>query len=593
MSGKSLLAGLLTSLAVAGAALPARAACKLDMLAQVPVTMKGLDPVISAKINGLDANLVLDFGAFFGSISRSRAEHFHLKIGNLPPYLQVRGVNGAADVGLATASQFTLLGRPFPNTQFLLGGPEFGPSVDGVIGRNFLMIADAEIDLANGMVRLFDPKGCGGQPLAYWAGPGAPYSVVELESPRYRTDQILGKAQVNGVSLRVGFDSGASTSVLTLRAAARAGIRRDAPGVVAAGLTGGFGRHSIETWIAPVSDFKIGDEEIKNTRLRIGALELDDVDMLIGADFMLSHHLYVARGQNRLYFTYNGGPVFRLDVDRTLAAPAAPTDAAKGADEPKDAAAYARRAAAFSARREYEQAIADLTRAMALDAKDPQLPYDRAIARLQNRQPLLGMSDLDEALKLKPDFTLALLARGRLKLLAHDAPGALPDFEAALKLDPALRIQVAQIYEGSELFEPAIAHYDRWIADNPKDERLAFALNGRCWARAQINRDLDKALADCDRALKLRPNTASLLDSRGLVHLRLAQYALAIADYDQALKLQPKEAWSLYGRGVAELRTGKTTEGQADLKASAELAPLLAERAKRIGVTAEPGKDVK
>ena len=50
---------------------------------------------------------------------------------------------------------------------------------------------------------------------------------------------------------------------------------------------------------------------------------------------------------------------------------------------------------------------------------------------------------------------------------------------------------------------------------------------GRCWARALTGRDLDKALADCDRALRLAPKTPEFLDSRGLVHLRRVVQPLA------------------------------------------------------------------
>src|SRR5262249_18166067 len=58
--------------------------------------------------------------------------------------------------------------------------------------------------------------------------------------------------------------------------------------------------------------FKIGDEEIQHTKLRFGDLTLPDTDMLIGADFFLSHRVFVATSQRKLYFTYNGGPVFNL-----------------------------------------------------------------------------------------------------------------------------------------------------------------------------------------------------------------------------------------------------------------------------------------
>jgi hypothetical protein len=74
-------------------------------------------------------------------------------------------------------------------------------------------------------------------------------------------------------------------------------------------------RARYSTWlprIAPFQSFRIGGEEIRNTRLRIGDTGLDDVDMLLGADFFLSHRIYVANSQNKVYFTYKGGPVLDL-----------------------------------------------------------------------------------------------------------------------------------------------------------------------------------------------------------------------------------------------------------------------------------------
>jgi hypothetical protein len=32
--------------------------------------------------------------------------------------------------------------------------------------------------------------------------------------------------------------------------------------------------------------------------------------MLLGADFFLSHRIFVSNEQHKVYFTYNGGPVF-------------------------------------------------------------------------------------------------------------------------------------------------------------------------------------------------------------------------------------------------------------------------------------------
>jgi len=40
--------------------------------------------------------------------------------------------------------------------------------------------------------------------------------------------------------------------------------------------------------------------------------DLPDADMLLGSDFFVSHHVFVANSQHKLYVTYNGGPVFNL-----------------------------------------------------------------------------------------------------------------------------------------------------------------------------------------------------------------------------------------------------------------------------------------
>ena len=70
---------------------------------------------------------------------------------------------------------------------------------------------------------------------------------------------------------------------------------------------------------------------------------------------------------------------------------------------------------------------------------------------------------------------------------------------------------------------------------------------------AYVTHDLDKAMADCDAALKLQPGEGGMIDSRGLVWLQKGDYQKAIADYDRALALSPRMAESLYGRGLARM----------------------------------------
>ena len=197
------------------------------------------------------------------------------------------------------------------------------------------------------------------------------------------------------------------------------------------------------------------------------------------------------------------------------------------------------------------------------------------------------MADLGEALKLKPHDRDALMLRGGLYLSTHDSVRARADFDAALRQapnNPDVLMSIAGAYVQAGQFETAVREYDRAIVALPKSAPLAIALNNRCWARAMWGKELDGALADCDAALKKGPRTSRILDSRGLVLLRMGQYDAAIETYDEAIRLQPKSAWSLHGRGVARHHKGLKAEGDADLAAAAVLAPDLAARAKRLGI---------
>ena len=587
MTIRSMLLALAAAL-VAALGEPAAAKCELQKAAELPVTMVGLRPTIAAKINGADVRLFIDSGSFFNTLNPDAAQRLGLRTEPLPPYLQVHGLTGAADVKLGVARTFEIMGASGHQADFLVGEHSIG--ADGLIGQNMLAKYDVEYDFANGVVRLFVPKDCGSANLAYWSGGAANFIPIHPIAPP--SNHIVGPVSINGVKIEALFDTGTPRSGMTLGAAKRAGVRTDAAGVVSAGAGGGVGARTIDTWLAPFDSFAIGGETVKGTKLRVADFEIGDADMLLGTDFFLSHHIYVARSQDRLYFTYNGGPVFNLE--QPAAGPQPPPGAAATASgaptgapnpTPTTAAEFSRRAAASVARHEYEPAIADYTQAIALAPTDAQSFYDRGVARIMNHQPVVAMGDLDEALKLKPDNTAALMLRGELRLQSKDEAGALADFAAALKLDPSVSLRVGGAYARAGHYQTAILDFDSWISTHPRNEDLAGALSERCRARVMLGVELDKALSDCNEALHYRPGASDYLAGRGLVKLRLGQLDAAISDFDGAIRLQPKAAWALYGRGVAELRKGVKDKGAADLAAAAAADPHLADRATKAGIT--------
>jgi tetratricopeptide (TPR) repeat protein len=575
--------------------------CKITRTPDIPVTMSGLRPMVRAQINGQDALLVVDSGAFFSFLTPAAAGQFQLPQQAFPG-LTVEGVGGHESARVVRVRKFTFIGHTWDDLEFVVAGSEFGGGAVGLLGQNVLSIADVEYDLANGVIRLVKPKGdCKRTTLAYWAGAAQkPYSVIDIESATSAQLHTKSVAYLNGAKLRVIFDTGAAQSILTLGAAKQAGITPQSAGVTDGGQSYGLGHRLNQTWITRFASFKIGDEEIRNAQLRFGNIDLLGADMLIGADFFLSHRVYVASSQNQLYFTYNGGPVFDLSATRVppeaAAAeagsgasrePPAP-DAALRLDEPTDAAGFARRGAASDARHDYDAAIADLTRASDLAPTESSYFYRRGVAHWHKGQGDLALSDFDQAIKLKPDNVEALVGRASLRVGRNGtAVEVTPDLEAASRALPQqaeAHLHIGGLYGSVDQPAAAVIEYSKWIDSHPRDNLLMpEALNSRCWNRALTGKELEQALNDCNAALKLKPNTAAFLDSRGLVYLRQNNYDKAIADYDAALHLQPKIAWSLYGRGVAKQRKG--IEAGADISAATALEPKIADTARKYGIT--------
>ena len=580
---------LVGSLGLCALAHPASAACIVKNAFQAPVTIVGGHPNVLAQVNRHELAFTIDSGAAYNTIDEPTAQTLGLLMINSNRDMYVTGVGGTSSAHMAIGQEVTIDGKRLGNMVFLVQ-PLSGMNV---LGQTLLGRADVEYDLPHSVIRLMRPEGCDKDSLAYWALPTQGLSVVSLEWPKSKQiSRTAGPVEVNGRKMTAMFDTGAQRSMLTLAAASRLGVKPDSPGVVQSGVIYGAGNHAVQMFTGTFASVKIGAEEIKNVRLQFGKLSLDDVDMVIGDDFFLSHRVYVANSQHKIYITYEGGPVFDLEAkplvqDASGQAPHEVPAASNGSD-PTDAGGFARRASVYLTQRDFDHAIADLSRAIEMAPGKPNYLFQRANARLAANQTALALGDLDQAVKLASQSVQILMMRARVRLAEHDNAGAIADLNAALAVLRApqddWRLSLGQGYAAAGLQDQAIGQYDQWISLHQGDGRMAQALLARCNARALLGRELDQALADCNRAIGLAPKAAEALDMRGIVRLKIGDYARALGDYDAALKAKPKDPLALYGRGLSELKLGKTVEGQSDLTAAASLQPNIAAQVKTFGL---------
>jgi tetratricopeptide (TPR) repeat protein len=563
------LSGTLIALALL---LPAAAwsNCKITT-AEMPVTMVGTRAIAMVHINGTSVPMMVDSGAFFSFLTEAAAAQLKLRLRSMPGRVAVAGLGGKVDTSMTTVERLELLGGSVPDVDFIVGGTEPGGGAMGIIGRNILSLADTEYDLAHGVIRLVFPnEDCADANMAYWAG-DQPVTRVELlrdTDDRLKLPAILGLVKVNDQKLLALFDSGDYSSMVSLQAASRVGVAKS--DMKPAGVSYGADGKAQKTWLASFDSIAVGDEVIRNNRLRVTDFE-GRQDMILGVDFFLSHHLYVAKKRRVMFLTYNGGRVFSENAVETPAAVASAASAGTSADPALDADGYARRGAASASRGEYEQALADLDRACALSPASAAFFAQRGEIRLRLNQRDEARADFDKALQLDPQQVDARLQRAMMRARSHDTEGALADLaelDRTLALEAQQRLAMGRLYMTLHAPAQAISQFDHWIPLHRHEFRIEETLRDRCWARAELGVDLDKALDDCDEAVDADSKNPLFLSDRAWVYLRMGKPKKAVADFDRALALQPDGAWTMYGRGLAHLGLGETALGQADLAAA-------------------------
>lgn len=578
------LPGALALAAMMAAPTGARAACQLTRFLEIPVTMMGQRPVVAAQLNGREARFMLDSGAFFSTISAADAAEYGLTIKEVAPGARIKGIGGSTSLRMVTARTFAIAGTEIPRLQFAVGGSDTG--FTGLLGQNILGFGDVEYDLPHGAVRLMKGEGCGDAGLAYWAG-SKPTTLVKLQPRDARQPHTIGTIKVNGVAMKAMFDTGALGVVMSLTTARRAGIDPGMPGVTPAGFASGLGKNRVPAWRARVDSIDIGGEGIKTPWVTITDQPFDRFDMIVGADFFLTHRIYVDNAHQRMFVTYEGGPFFGLNPQRAVDDSGAVIDLTDKSQEPADAAGYSRRGAILASTRKFDAAIADFDKAVAMAPGEARYHFQRGLARLGNRQPLLGSADFDAAIALAPADPDVRLARAQLRLRAGDPAGALTDLKAAdsaLAASSQARLMLAGLYDAADNPDGALASYDQWLKSHPEDVGRASAFNGRCWARGLLAVELDKALDDCEAALRLRPGDPAFIDSRALVRFRRGEFDKALVDYNAAVAAQPRNPWHLFARGVTHSRLGNAAAAAADRAAALKINPRIIERARRYGL---------
>lgn len=329
-------------LAVAALALlasnAAQAGCKYKRLGAIPTTWVGQRLMIDGSVNDTPLKVVVDTGASWTTVSGALAKRLDLTLVHVDNYQT--GFGGKSEMSEGRLEELSFGRFQWRKAKVAVAWDSSPDLPDVLAGANLLLGNDMELD--GKAMTFYSPSDCADASLAYWAD-DVPWVPTELTTSRDLRANIV--VRINDQPVRALIDTGAPTTMLDSRVARKLGFNPDDP-KAQVGQSGGIGTHVSALSTATFDTIAIGPEIIRHSRVLVSNLwqgVRDDVhemttenyvdslpEMILGADFVSSHHLLFATSQHRLYFSYVGGEVFRAPAPST-AASAVPAHAAKPA----------------------------------------------------------------------------------------------------------------------------------------------------------------------------------------------------------------------------------------------------------------------
>ncbi len=198
--------------------------------------------------------------------------------------------------------------------------------------------------------------------------------------------------------------------------------------------------------------------------------------------------------------------------------------------------------------------------------------YNRGRKRYDYKDYYLAIQDFNQAIRLKPDYELAIFYRGKSKHDSQDYYGAIDDYKKYIEINP----NTAMAYNNRGSAKGMLKDWYGSIADYNKAIELApdssDPYNNRGISKRKLE-DYYGAIADFNKSIELNPNYYGVYNNRGAAKRMLKDYNGAIADFNKSIELNPNNSLAYTNRAQAKLNLEDYYGAIADYNKVIELKP--------------------
>jgi predicted aspartyl protease len=290
---------LVLALAASAAGTPRTVAqdCRPGRHVELAVTPMGNVPVVTVSINGSLAHFLFDTGAERTILTAPAAK----RLGVVPHYEYARRMRslGAVAGGDARLRILDLGGTALPDVKVLVGSVSLpmvdGRPLDGLLGADFLADFEVDLDLAHRRVLLYQPPVC---PITTPAW-NEPYATIKAN--RSLHDRLFFPVSLDRHRLAALIDTGAQLTALDATSAAALGLTGAALAHDPVATLRGAAAEIVKSRAHRFTRLEFAGEVLLDPVIVIAQLGLQDADLVLGADFLRSHRVWLSYGSHQIF----------------------------------------------------------------------------------------------------------------------------------------------------------------------------------------------------------------------------------------------------------------------------------------------------
>ncbi len=285
--------------AVLTAAQPALAqSCRPLRKAEFVVTPLGNVPIVSVRVNGGVATFLFDTGAERSILSAAAAKRLGVNV-----YYQyarrMRSLGSAVSGGDARLRSFDPGGLALNDFHILVGTVSLpsiqGRPIDGLLGADFLDDYEIDLDLARRRIILYAPPPC---PITAPAW-SAPFATIAAN--RSLHERLFFPVRLDGHSIAALIDTGAQLTTLDSDSAVTVGVSAAALARDPVTTLRGAAAEAVASRAHRFAELQIDGEALRDQTIMVTRLDLQDADLVLGADFLHWQRVWLSYAWHRIF----------------------------------------------------------------------------------------------------------------------------------------------------------------------------------------------------------------------------------------------------------------------------------------------------